>query len=853
MTHTQKEDYRNLIAPIINTIMADAKRITGIKAPKWSDVARCKDQLDTPIKRAIADAWCYLEKTQTPKVDYWQYVNYYIRTGRKMNEEYYTGDLEQLHKAYDSWDNPDPKERYNPMSVDDWKENVYYCALKLSGTYVPEEHDRYFFKPPKPTPAWRTTPDTREHNPAIRCHRPLREQIHMRVRMFDMKSAWPTYITRALGETPIKPVYEAIQEEKKCTRDKAKIIFNSYLNYHIESHKKWNEEQSKKPAAERSKKYPMTDEWARYEECVTLLEKAWPSIRDFFTKEIYSQQGEMYARLAEIETQEVELFVRANGLTNWIRLHDAIMVPENTEIKVLQINGITWEEKFSHFEKAPEPWHPANIVSITSALNSGLIFSWLERKGYTIKNTGGTDGDKKTPPEPRLFRKITSCLYKEADLAAVKKEMLESNKLCKYVCKNSEQTTEEWEFAREALKVFTEEDFLTWGNFNIFRDDAKTTYLASQQGVVKITPDNIEIVSDKSIVAPDQIIPINLTDPLDVILNRSNYARFLWSLGTGQVVNPGEPVHLDTENVNLMGLLTHIGLALNADVHEVEKKCVVFTDKNSETGQRKGRRGKSLILESIKRVVWCSTIQLKGNDPERVFSTVENKQKCAIVDDLMDPSKEILGMLFESITGVMPRRRLFKEPSPIPQADKPRILIGSNFILDNVEDSSKARFTECPIPAVFNAEFRPDNLYQERFLSYDPYRGWNETQFSDFLRIMAMCAQLYLKHGLVTPEINKGADLFRMRFKNQVIFEQWELAMQALGWTPSTWKFTINTSAEFYKHLQELQKYDKPSERVGKNQIRKMMEDWCNHKGYQFSEAGKEKKMRIVNPEVEPK
>jgi hypothetical protein len=828
--------------------MSDVKRITGVKTPKWQDVARCTDQLDTAEKRACADAWCYLERTQTPEVDYWQYVNYYIKTGRKMLTEYYTGDPTQLEKAYEEYDEGE----YKPMSLDDWKANVYYCALKLSGTYSPESHDRFFFAPAKEKPAHRTTPDSREYNPAIICHRPLREQIHMKVRMFDMKSAWPSYITRILGETPLKSPYEAIQEVKKCTRDKAKIIFNSYLNYHIESHKDWNDKQRALPPEQRSPKYPMTDEWARYEECTSVLEKAWPSIRNFFTKEIYRQKGEMYAQLAQIETEEVQNFVRANGLINWIRLHDAIMVPETTEIKVLQINAITWEEKFSKFEKAPEPWHPSNIYSVASALNSGLIFKWLERKGYTIKNTGGAEGNKKSPPEPRLFKKITDCLYKEADLNAVKKEMLESHKLEEYIAKNSEQTSQEYEFAREALKLFCDKDYLTWGNFDVFRDDARTTYIASLQGVVKITPDNIEVVSDKAIVAPDQIYGINLQDPLEAILNRSNFARFLWSLGLGEVVMPETPVILDTENKNLMGLLTHIGLALNADVHEVEKKCVVFTDKGSETGVRKGRRGKSLILESIKKVVWCSTIQLKGNDPEKVFSTVENKQKCAIVDDLMDPSKDTLGMLFESITGVMPRRRLYHEPSPIPQEDKPRILIGSNFILDNVEDSSKARFTECPIPAVFNANFRPDELYKERFLSHDPYRGWSPEQFSDFLRIMAMCAQLYLKHGLVSPEIDKQSDLFRMRFRNQIVLEQWEEAMERTGWTNKTWRFVIDTSSVFYSHLQDIQRNDPVKERIGKNKIRTMMADWCAYRGYQYSEKGKEKKICIVNPEMEP-
>jgi hypothetical protein len=91
----------------------------------------------------------------------------------------------------------------------------------------------------------------------------------------------------------------------------------------------------------------------------------------------------------------------------------------------------------------------------------------------------------------------------------------------------------------------------------------------------------------------------------------------------------------------------------------------------------------------------------------------------------------------------------------IPKRLSPRIVIASNWTQIQEGGSFDARFYEYQFPKVWSDKVRPQDVYGEWF-----FDTWSSQQWADFLRVSILCAQCYLKYGLVDQAKNKARDRY---------------------------------------------------------------------------------------------
>jgi len=144
----------------------------------------------------------------------------------------------------------------------------------------------------------------REYNPLTMIPAPLRGMIGIKLVEIDIKQANPTFIDDILGSKLSKIVYTNIETIFKCTREQAKVIYNTYLN---------------NDAAEPYKVYKFFIKIGYSKDESQLL-----------TDMVTARKGLVYDKMTERERKIIEQYAELFlGSFTWFRFHDAIIIPEH--------------------------------------------------------------------------------------------------------------------------------------------------------------------------------------------------------------------------------------------------------------------------------------------------------------------------------------------------------------------------------------------------------------------------------------------------------------------------------------------------------------------------------------------
>jgi len=241
----------------------------------------------------------YQNKIDLVNTDFFKYSYHYLTTGKKLPENEYKGDLNDLNNKYDKWQQEYKKGfKTNPFGFIKYQ---FFAGLFL----ICKECNL-------PVNSFKISNSrNREYNPLTKTARAFRKYFAFELLEYDIKSANPTFVDLLIKTNLKNEVYSNLEKSLNITRTEAKILYNKYLN---------------------SGKYnSLKKQQDFFNSCGYSTEK---SIE--LSNLTNDKENSFYNRMTTIELEAIEMFVQVNKLNKYVRLHDAILLfkaPKNNELK----------------------------------------------------------------------------------------------------------------------------------------------------------------------------------------------------------------------------------------------------------------------------------------------------------------------------------------------------------------------------------------------------------------------------------------------------------------------------------------------------------------------------------------
>ena len=260
---------------------------TSLKAKKrnWSfKDSVINSKYADPRNAELIKAIQFIQSNPLRTNDYYKFVTAYSESKVKLNTKYFRHDLKKLEDYYCKVDeNPN----FKPFNERNFEDYVLFMTLKLTGHYESEDNELFNV----------IIKDSREYNPLSKIPSVLRGNLPFKVKEFDIKRAFPTFIDIELDTEFRNSVYEII----------SKTDFAICLNSNSTS----------KVSIEKARKglEPIYKE----------------QTNNIITDERFNQKGKAFKDFAKYEAEYINKFVRTNKLKNYARLHDGIFVLHDTD------------------------------------------------------------------------------------------------------------------------------------------------------------------------------------------------------------------------------------------------------------------------------------------------------------------------------------------------------------------------------------------------------------------------------------------------------------------------------------------------------------------------------------------
>ena len=313
--------------------------------------------------------------------------------------------------------------------------------------------------------------------------------------------------------------------------------------------------------------------------------------------------------------------------------------------------------------------------------------------------------------------------------------------------------------------VLTQLDVYSQGGYkdtiplDLFNDKGGVAHIRFKNGIVKVTKNKIKLlpyssVKNQGAVWESSIIPRDIE--FDDI--KGLYEQFCE--GAMSFKNPDKKSAVWMKNYDLdedqyLSMRTGYGYLLHTYNSPSVPKCVYFIDSDSELGKPQGGNGKSLIMKSIKH--FKSTIMIDGkvfrksmdSGGQFQFSMVEPDTTLLVIDDIR-PEFDF-DMLFSKITSDMQIELKGKDILIIPEKDKPKFGITTNYVIAGTGTSYKRRqhivefgnyWSHCNDIDEKPADKK--HLGKELFTVSFTDKDWNQFYTYGF-----KCLQEYFQNGLI--------------------------------------------------------------------------------------------------------
>ena len=340
--------------------------------------------------------------------------------------------------------------------------------------------------------------------------------------------------------------------------------------------------------------------------------------------------------------------------------------------------------------------------------------------------------------EVSTFIKLENNIVTEVSIPDIKTEVF-----------NEVEAYDDYEFTKVFVKDranFSADrlDFLKSKEINFIRDSEYKVYKPFINGVVEITKEGIKLIPYESLNGVfwgTQIIQRHF----DIVEVKDS---FMWVDFINKLSN-NEP----KRNLSIRSSLGYLSSNFK---NSSKAKLIVFTD-NDISDEADGGGGKSLIVGSLKNhssFVVEDGKRLSGSDDRFKFQKVGLSHSVLAIEDIKRNFD--FQEYYNMITGDFEVQKKGRDSFIIPFETSPKIVMTSNFPLNDSSNSTLRRRIEVSIYQYFNVKREPIDIYKRRF-----FDEWNVSEWNIYDNYSMENIRLFLSEGISKIEVeNTGAKEF---------------------------------------------------------------------------------------------
>jgi hypothetical protein len=698
---------------------------------------------------------------------YYIYCIHYYNTGQKLPEKMFSHDLDKLQEYYNKIDQAKSKDEPFIFNPNIYYKYVIYMTLKMSGFYK-NEYDQFFDVKDKSNEAGG---HAREYNPACYVPSVLRGELPIQIKEYDISRAHPNFIAEKYGLQLPDDVYKVVTKKE----------FATAINSHSQTK-------------------------VKFEDCIKTLKKVFGSEADkVLTLDKYNQKGALFRELCEMEADYINQFIKANtspeNAFQFVRLHDGVLMPKDTEIKTTDFGKITFKEK-----ECVKPPKIKNVVSfynvsgneIQTSVTSYRDFLQSENFIRVYSNDDKIEVIKNENNIVDFYNHSTEII-----------KYLE-NHICEYELKNklTEQITKDRPIIQNSLLL------LPNLKLKYYKDSPESFGLLFKNGFFKITKDNPQPTLEpvKDFFAPHKTHEHTFTPLSD---KTSIFELFIQRISTGKKED------FSKEDLSIFqAFCSMIGYMCHNYKSQVLSPAVILSDHDANGVNRNGGRGKSLITKGLE-YVQKSLFKGAGSEfnPSYQFNwdDLDRSHNVYIVDDVGYNFK--YDDLYTNILGGISAHRKGKKAETITFEESPKFIITTNWVVlyDENNTSTNRRFFEYKLTDYYNKDRTPADEFKGVF-----FASWDADEWNRFYTFIFECVYAYLNNSIQKIAYDKDQDNFKSYFQNDVMFSEFQRIFTEIEKSGKA-DFNVSDFLNIYNHYENPLKNEKL---FHKNNVKKLIDLW---------------------------
>ena len=431
---------------------------------------------------------------------------------------------------------------------------------------------------------------------------------------------------------------------------------------------------------------------------------------------------------------------------------------------------------------------------------------FLERNGF--KKHFPNDSDKSQ------FVSIKSNKVKLTSISKIKDFVLD------YLMDRKELDV--WNYCANYQNLFSEQFLLMLESIDLMmlKDDRNTSYIAFQNGILKVTKEKVELID---YIDVDGYIWESHILEREYVKNDNNdndYKRFINNISSN------EPFAIECT----------IGYLLSTYKNRSNNKAIILNDEIISENPE-GGTGKGLFVQGLSQIRNTSIIDGKQFDSKKSFAyqTVSLDTKILVFDDVKKNFD--FEDKFSLVTEGMTLERKNQDAIKLNVHDSPKILLSTNYAIKGEGNSHNRRRHEIEIAQYYGRDLTPDEEFGKQL-----FDEWDVAEFQRFDSYMIECLQKYLASGLV----KQNAKNIKLR---KFIAET---SMEFYEWARETENLPLNIRNEkteyFNKFTDEYKDFQKWLQR---KKFNIWIQKYCAFNNYQYEEGNTNgsRWFEIVTPE----
>ncbi|RTY81882.1 hypothetical protein EKL99_11125 [Flavobacterium sp. ZB4P23] len=683
--------------------------------------------------------------------DYVKFVSCYITTGKKLDVKYFKNNGNKLNEYYKKVDEAKAKgETFNPFSVKAYKRYVLFIVLKFSGEYTSDLDEAFGVQ----------TVGHREYNPLTNIPSVLRGELPFKVKEYDIKRAFPTFIDIELIKEYRHTVYDILDKK----------TFAYLLNSNV------------------------TNKDADRNIILKELSKVYGNDADkVCTLERFNTKGGAFMDFSRYEKEYIERFVTENDLVNYVRLHDGVFVLAETDCNFFVFDWVEFAIK--ECIKTPIENEILNFYTIDESdkvYTSPTMYAdfFIQEKFLRIST-----------PDDKIFllrdtNNVVDFFNHNTDTVSFLKDNINEfsgsfDAVADTIARENFSTVKQGFLLIPSIELKYYSD--TKNTFGLPFKNGFYYFDMNDKGTLK----QKEYTDVKGFFAPHEIQSreFKYTDEVGM------FEHFLIRACTGRK----ETNTQDTKNI-FESFKTMFGYLCHNYKDMTKNPCIVLTDMDADDETRNGRRGKTLISKAVQEVQ--ESIIKGGKEFDSgytfVFADLEKKHNVYIIDDV--PAGFKYDDLYTNILGDISCQRKGLKADLIKFRDAPKFAITSNWVVpyDERNASTNGRFIEYKFTNYYTTSHTPKDEFKCSF-----FQDWNADEWNRFYSFVFRCVKLFLQKGIIKTEYNKTDDNYKAYFNNDAVYTEFHRCVNNFVIDKTSLEFSVTDFLKEYNDILNPLRFEK--------------------------------------------